>query len=715
MRVPVVLQHSMVECGAACLAMVLGAYGRRVSLPALAAEMGVGRDGVSALALVRVARAHGLDTHALSVPAAQVPELPFPAIVHWRAKHFVVVERVAGDVVTIVDPGVGRFRIGGAEFARDYSGVALTFTPGAGFQRGHFGDRRPWWARYVRFSVLDHRALVAALVLLSLLLQGLGLALPVVTENVVDRVLGRAEVGLLPLLGAAAAGAVLAHLAVSGMRAWALAVLRSRADAVLFDDLAGRLLALPFRFFAHRGSADLVSRINAAGVLREVLTGQVLSALLDAPLAAGYLIAVTVRSPLLGSVLLGLAAAQILVLLLTRQRLRDLAHREQEARNDAQGLLVEAVRGIETIKSAGAETQVLERWGKLLTVQTRWVRRGASAQGAQDSLLAALGFAAPLALLWAGAWQAVDGVLTPGALLGVQALAAAALAPLASLTRSLRGLQTARAQADRLADIWEAEPEPLAPPLPATGTPRTRIELRGVGFRYAPESPWIVRGVDLRIAPGQKVALVGRSGSGKTTLARLLLGLVPPVEGQIRYDGAPLSHRPRPRFGVVTQEPALFTGSIADNISLGSPDADLREVAQAARLACVHDDILAMPLGYHTLLTEGGGLSGGQRQRIALARAILARPEILLLDEATSHLDAHTEAALSANLDALPQTRIVIAHRLSTIRDADLILVLDRGRIVEGGTHDQLVAASGLYASLVRSQLSSRPLQAGTS
>ncbi|MGW4477001.1 peptidase domain-containing ABC transporter [Nonomuraea sp. NPDC004354] len=709
MRVPVVLQHSMVECGAACLAMVLGAYGRRVPLPALSAELSAGRDGASALALVRVARAHGLDTRALALPAAQVPRIVLPAVAHWQGRHFVVVERVAGDLVTIVDPGRGRVRVTGEEFARDYSGVMLTFTPGNGFVRGRFGDRRPWWARYARFSVLDHRALVAVLVLLSLLLQGFGLVLPALTEYVVDRVLGAGEMGALPLVGAAAAGAALAHLAVGGLRSWALVVLRARADTALFDGLARRLLALPFRFFAHRGSADLVSRINSAGVLREVLTGQVLSVLLDAPLAAGYLIAVTVRSPLLGSALLVLVAAQVVVLLGTRRRIRELAHREQEARNEAQGLLVEAVRGVETVKSAGAETQILERWTGLLTAQAERARRSSSAQGLQDSLLAALAFAAPLVLLWAGAWQATQGRLTPGALMGTLALAAAALAPLTSLTRSLRGLQTARAQAERLADIWAAAPEPLSPPPPPVSSPRTWIELAGVGFRYAQESHWIVRGVDLRIAPGQKVALVGRSGSGKTTLARLLLGLVHPVEGRIRYTGTV-----RPRFGVVTQEPALFTGSIADNIRLGNPDAGQDEVVQAARLACVHDDIAAMPLGYHTPLTEGGGLSGGQRQRIALARAILGRPEILLLDEATSHLDTRTEAALSANLGTLPQTRIVIAHRLSTIRDADLIVVLDGGRIVEGGTHDRLVAAGGLYASLIRAQLADNASQAGS-
>lgn len=738
--------------------MILGAHGHHLSMRALADEMGIGRDGVSALTLVRVARARGLTTRAFSLPAEQVHAIPLPAVAYWRSRHFVVVERVAGERITIVDPGIGRLKLTREEFAKDYSGVAFTFAPSPDFERGRFGEQRSWWSRYIRFSVLNHRGILAVLVLLSLVLQGLGLVLPAVTESIVDRVLGRGEIDLLSLLGLAGVAAVLAHLALGAVRAWALVVLRARADTVLLDDLARRLLALPFRFFAHRGSADLVARITGASLLREILTGQVLSALLDVPLAVVYLVAVTVRSPLLGGVLALFAGAQFLVVLLTRQRIRDLVHREHEARNDAQGQLIEAVKGIETIKSAGAEPQVLRRWTRLLDVQMRRVRRSSFAQGMQDTVLAALRFAAPLVLLWVGAWQVVEHRLTAGAMLGVLALAAAALAPLASLTGSLRGLQTARAQAERLADIWETAPEAVSgaasdggsgavsggvsgggscgvrdgatgdegaaprtsPPAPAPadgclgGTARgSGIEMRGVGFRYAPESPWIVRGIDLSIAPGQKVALVGRSGSGKTTLARLLLGLFPPVEGEIRYDGVPVSRldrgRLRRRFGVVTQEPALFTGSIADNIALASPDASPDEVEEAARLACVHDDIAAMPMGYHTPLTEGAGLSGGQRQRIALARAILARPEFLLLDEATSHLDTDTEAALSTSLGTLPQTRIVIAHRLSTIRDADLILVLDGGRIVESGVHDTLIDSAGLYAGLVRAQLSVGP------
>ncbi|MGW0588219.1 peptidase domain-containing ABC transporter [Streptosporangium sp. NPDC002607] len=720
MRVPIILQHSAVECGAACLAMVLSAHGHRTSVRALAEEMDIGRDGVSALTLVRTARARGLTTRALSTPATEMASIPLPAVAYWRNSHFVVVERVSETRVTIVDPGPGRVRLTHEEFARNYSGVVLTLEAGADFSRGRFGERGNWWVRYSRVLLSRHRGVLVLLALLSVVMQALGLVLPAVTELVVDHVLAAGEIDLLSLLGYGVAAAVCAQLVVGGVRTWALVRLRTRADTALLDDLGKRLLALPFRFFAHRSSSDLVSRISSVSVLREMLTGQALTALLDGPLAVGYMVVVTVRSPLLGGVLIAFAVAQILLLVGTHRWLCELAHREHEARNDAQGQLIEAVRGIETIKASAVEPHILDRWVRLLGVQMRQVWRSGVAQGGQDTALAALRFGAPLTLLWAGAWQVVTHHLSPGTMLGLLALAAATLAPLASLTGSIRAVQMARVQAERLADILDTDPESPSsgvalPPRQADGAD-SPIELRQVGFRYTQESPWIVRGVDLRVRAGQKIALVGRSGSGKSTLARLLLGLFPPTEGEISYNGVPAGRLDpgllRRRFGVVTQEPALFTGTIFDNISLGSPEASLDEVAEAARLACVHEDIAAMPMRYKTLLTEGGGLSGGQRQRIALARALLAKPEILLLDEATSHLDTMTEAEIEANLTGFEQTRIVIAHRLSTVRDADVILVVDRGRVVEAGRHEELLAAAGPYARLVDAQTLPGDLQA---
>ncbi len=237
---------------------------------------------------------------------------------------------------------------------------------------------------------------------------------------------------------------------------------------------------------------------------------------------------------------------------------------------------------------------------------------------------------------------------------------------------------------------------------------RGAVELRDVGFRHDPRGRWTVRNITVSIHPGQKVALVGASGSGKSTLAGLLLALHTPVEGEIRYDGVPAAELNlrslRRQFGVVTQDPSLFGGTIRENIALNAPDAAIDRIVTAAETAALHEEIMAMPMHYETMLTEGGGLSGGQRQRLALARAILSRPKVLLLDEATSNLDSRTESLIEANLAGLPQTRIVIAHRLSTVRDADLILVLDKGRIVQRGTHDELISVPGTYAELVAAQ-----------
>ncbi|MEU8196738.1 peptidase domain-containing ABC transporter [Microbispora amethystogenes] len=703
-RVPLLFQDSMTECGAACLAMVLGAHGHHTTVRALADEMGIGRDGGTALSLIRAARRRGLTARAFSLPADAIRHVPLPAVAHWESRHFVVVEALGRGRVTIADPGTGRHRIDEEEFAGSFSGVVLVFEPGPEFARGRFGHARSRsWLQFIRTAFAARRPLVALLALLSAVTQAFGLVLPVLTGLIVDRVVLAGERDLITALGAGLLAVFAAHTAVGVLRAFTLAALRVRADADLLEITATRLLAAPFRFFAGRTSVDLSNKVMGTVLIREIVIGQALLAVFDGPLALGYLVTVAVRSPLTGACLLAFAAAQVALLLATRRHVSDLARREADTRSDVQGRLVEVVRGIESIKASGSEPRVRHRWTKLLAVYVGRAGRSSRAQGLQQAVFDALRFTAPLVLVWVGAGQVVGGEMSLGEMLALQALAAVALSLLSSLIGGLQALQAARPYVDRLADVWEAEAEPV-PPDAVTAEVSGRVSAEGVGFRYTAEAPWVVRDVSVEVAPGRKLALVGRSGSGKTTLARVLLGLFAPTEGEIRYDGLPASRFDpgalRRQFAVVPQEPVLFTGTIAENIALNAPGAPAEEIAEAARLACVHDDIMAMPMGYGTLLAEGGGLSGGQRQRIALARALLSRPRLLLLDEATSHLDTATEAAIEANLAGLDMTRIVIAHRLSTVLDADLILVLEAGRVVEAGAHADLLRAGGPYARL---------------
>ncbi|GAA4212185.1 peptidase domain-containing ABC transporter [Microbispora amethystogenes] len=694
----------MTECGAACLAMVLGAHGHHTTVRALADEMGIGRDGGTALSLIRAARRRGLTARAFSLPAEAIRHVPLPAVAHWESRHFVVVEALGRGRVTIADPGTGRHRIDEEEFAGSFSGVVLVFEPGPEFARGRFGHARSRsWLQFIRTAFAARRPLVALLALFSVVTQAFGLVLPVLTGLIVDRVVLAGERDLITALGAGLLAVFATHTAVGVLRAFTLAALRVRADADLLEITATRLLAAPFRFFAGRTSVDLSNKVMGTVLIREIVIGQALLAVFDGPLALGYLVAVAVRSPLTGACLLAFAAAQVALLLATRRHVSDLARREADTRSDVQGRLVEVVRGIESIKASGSEPRVRHRWTKLLAVYVGRAGRSSRAQGLQQAVFDALRFTAPLVLVWVGAGQVVGGEMSLGEMLALQALAAVALSLLSSLIGGLQALQAARPYVDRLADVWEAEAEPV-PPDAVTAEVSGRVSAEGVGFRYTAEAPWVVRDVSVEVAPGRKLALVGRSGSGKTTLARVLLGLFAPTEGEIRYDGLPASRFDpgalRRQFAVVPQEPVLFTGTIAENIALNAPGAPAEEIAEAARLACVHDDIMAMPMGYGTLLAEGGGLSGGQRQRIALARALLSRPRLLLLDEATSHLDTATEAAIEANLAGLDMTRIVIAHRLSTVLDADLILVLEAGRVVEAGAHADLLRAGGPYARL---------------
>jgi ABC-type bacteriocin/lantibiotic exporter with double-glycine peptidase domain len=715
-RVPVRLQMSQTECGAACLAMVLSYWGRATRVAELREACAVGRDGLNAQTVAAAARIYGLRVKAVSLEPEQFRHVPLPAIVHWNFNHFVVVEHWSTRKVEIVDPAEGRRRLTAEEFDAGFTGVVLALEPGAAVAERRAGGTRGMWRGYLATALATPgaRMVLVQVLAASAVLQALGLALPLATAAVVDHVLAYRLRSLMPAIAAGMGLLVLAQLLTTYIRSALLIYLQRRLDARLMLGFFEHLLSLPFRFFAQRTSGDLLMRLGSNAMLRELLTSDTLTAVLDGTLVLTYLFILAGRDPRVALIVLAIGLIQVGLLAGSARRMHALTGRHLAAQAASQSYLVEALAGIATLKATGAEHRALDRWSDLFAAELNVALERGRLSALVDAAMAALRVASPLLLLWVGAQRVLDGSLSLGEMLALSALAGAVLGSLTSLTASGQRLQLAGAYLERLGDVLEAEPEQgLRTPRPA---PRLsgRIEVDGLGFRYDPTSPWVLHDISLSIAPGQKVALVGATGSGKTTLGMLLLGLYEPTEGELRYDGLPLRELDyrglRSQFGVVLQEPVLFSDSIRRNIAFARPDLPLAQVEAAARAAAIHDEIARMPMGYETLVAEGGGgLSGGQRQRLALARALAGRPAVLLLDEATSHLDVVTEGRVEVALRGLACTRIVIAHRLSTVRDADLILVLDGGRIVERGTHAALVAAGGHYAALVLSQLSAAP------
>jgi ATP-binding cassette subfamily B protein len=705
-RVRLVRQMEEADCGAACLAMVLAMCGKRVPLDELRTMTGTGRDGVSALSMVRAAQANGLEARGVQADVGTLRVLPRGTILHWEFSHFVVLDRVTRGGIIVVDPARGRWHVRDEDLTLAYTGVAIVLEPGPRFEPGGPRTRGTW--RYLNPIVGQARSL-SKVIVTSLILRVTALAVPLLTALVIDEVVPRSDRHLLGVFAIGVAMIIGYQLLGAFLRGNLLLELRTRLDMGLTMGFVDHLVELPYSFFLRRSSGDLMMRMQSNSSVREILTSGSLSALLDGVFAGLYLILLLIVSPALGLLVLVLAGIQVLALVASWHRNRRLMSDSLQAQADSQSYAYELLAGIETLKAAGAEHRAAEHWGGLFRRQISIDLARGRLSAAVDSVMTTLTVGSSLLVLVVGAVEVVDGSISLGTMFSAAALAAGFLSPLSTLVSSGLQLQVLASYMERINDVLDTPREQYGRRLKRAAPLAGAVRADGVSFRYGELAPMVVRDVSLDIRPGQHIGIVGRSGSGKSTLAHLLLGLYHPTEGRIwfdDYDLADLDIRSvRQQLGIVTQHPYVFGSSIRHNIALSDPALPVAAIAEAARLACIDADIEAMPLGYDTPLHDGGAsLSGGQRQRIALARALVSRPALLLLDEATSELDTLTEERVYRNLAAAAATTIVIAHRLSTIRNADLIIVMDAGQVAEAGTHAELLGRDGLYAALARAQ-----------
>lgn len=683
------LQSEAAECGLACLATIAGHHGLRTDLRDLRRRFSVSLKGVTLAQLMRHAAQLQLGTRALRCEPHELDQLQLPCVLHWNLDHFVVLERVNRRGVSIVDPASGRRQVAHPAVSSQFTGVALELAPMATFVAA---DTR----RRVRLSDLSGRIgglrrALGSILVLAAALEVVALVNPLVTQFVVDGALVSGDRDLLLLSVMGGAGLLAIDFVIRMTRGWIGLRIDQQLAIQWTSNVFSHLLRLPMRFFEQRHLGDITSRFASLASIRGTLTNGAIAAAIDGLMAVATLALMFVYSGLLAGVAIAASLLYGIVRAVAYRPLRAASEERIVLSAQENSYFLESIRAALPLKLYGRVAERVSRWQNLMVdVQNRDVRTRRLSLWFSSVATLITGSEGML-LLYLGGHAVLDRTMSLGMLLAFLAYRtqfadrATKLVDLAVEVRML-GLH-----AERLAEIALELPEPEA--LVAFDVERLapRIEVRNVWFRYADGERWVLHGVDLVIEAGEALAMVGASGCGKTTLLKLLLGLHEPTEGEIRIGDAghavPIrqlgASAYRRLVGTVMQDDVLLSGSLADNIACFDPQYALAAVEAAARLAVVHDDIVAMPMGYQTLVGDmGSSLSGGQKQRVLLARALFKQPKILALDEATSHLDVDNERKVNAAIQRLALTRITIAHRPETIASAQRVVVLEQGRIV---------------------------------
>ena len=710
-KVPVVMQMEALECGAACLAMVLAYYGKWMPLEQVRVDCGVSRDGSKAGNVMKAARSYGLEAKGYRMGLEAVKGISaFPCIIHWNLNHFVVLCGFRGNHACINDPARGSVKVTMDEFDKAFTGIVMVFAPTENFEPD---GKRTSTLAFARKRLSGAGAAMVFVMLTSIIGYVFTLLNPAFSRFFMDRLLTGENSELLTPFIALVAAVSLLQVFVAAIRAVYSLKINGKMAVVGSGSFMWKVLKMPMEFFSQRMAGDLLTRHKANETIAEQLVNTLTPLALSAVMMVFYLVVMLRYSPLL--TLVGLVSILINIVMsrvISEKRVNITRVQTRDA-GKLMSATVSGIRMVETIKASGAENGYFQRWaGYQASVNeqnTKYTRLN-QYLGFIPAFITTLANALVLVL---GIWLCMRGEFTLGMVTAFQSFLASFLSPAMTLVTAGQTLQEMRTQMERVQDVMEYPEDPYFSDAPVsededydklTGA----VELRNVTFGYSKLDPPLIENFSLNLKPGGRVALVGASGCGKSTISKLISGLYQPWSGEILFDGKPISEIDRAVFtgsvAVVDQDIILFNDTIANNIKMWDDSIEDFEVILAARDAQIHDDIMARPGGYQGKITEGGrALSGGQRQRLEIARVLAQDPHIVIMDEATSALDARTEYEVTNAVKERGVTCIIIAHRLSTIRDCDEIIVLDHGKVVERGTHEELFKKGGYYTELITS------------